>query len=234
MKGAIVAALTLPCLIATGTAAYSQVPGEAGLRLETDEITTTFQGYLAQFGGDCPGSEWSGPAASDDIRFISLSTPPAENLKVQLTSQTTGESLEKTYEQENKGSSDFSLQKLGEADGTHVIEYLIFDEETESILEEGSFTYTVTTSQTALYDSAHWPESHYCHDVASSYTHFGAIGFAGVGLYYWPYFGGHHGRRLRHRHYLKHKHFLKGKHLKEKQHFKSHFKQHEHLPHKPT
>lgn len=244
MKNSIIA-IALPLCIAIGSAVNAQTPEQtafesseprenAGLSLKTDTITSSFQWYLSRFGGYCP-TQWSGSAASDDIRFISLSTPPAKNLKVQLISLTTGESLEKGYEQEGKGSSDFSLRKLGETDGTHEIEYLIFDKDTEVVLEEGSFAYTVITAQT---DFAQWPGSDYCHDVARSYTHFGTLGYGG--LYDWPYFGGHYDKRLKHKHYLKrkhylkhylkHKHVLKDKHLTEKEQSESHVKQHKHQP----
>ncbi len=243
MKGSIVAAITLPFLIATGAAANSSVPEQVGLRLKTDEITTTFRGYLTQYVGGCDVSDWSGPAASNNIRFVSRSTPPAENLRVQLQSLTTGESLEKAYEKEGKGSSDFSLQKLGEGEGDHEIEYQIFDKQTDQLVEKGTFVYTVITSQVTRYRHAQWRSDHLCDSLYShSLHHCDSIlwphslyghGYSRCNGFvrYYPH-RYHPSLRRRYGKRLKHKH-LHHDHQKHKLHHQTDLKEHQLIHQKP-
>lgn len=161
MKKSLIAIL-LPCIIATGSSVSAQIIKEAGLRLKTNEIKTAFHRHLTEYTGECPGREWSGPGASGAIRFISSIIPPAKGLRVELVSLSTSNNLTKKYQNVEKGSSSFSLRKLGRTDGEHTVEYKIFNKKTDQVLEKGDFSYSITSSTSTMDRSAEWKPETYC------------------------------------------------------------------------
>jgi hypothetical protein len=151
-------------IILTGSLASAQVNSGTGLRLETNETVTKFHRHLTEFTGGCPGKSWSGTAMSGGIRFISAMTNPVKGLMVEFNSLTTGKTFMKKYQEEEEGSSKLSLRRLGRIDGRHEIKYKIFNKETEHILEQGSFSYSVTSSMSKYKRSPELRMEKYCVD----------------------------------------------------------------------
>lgn len=145
----------------TALAEVNQLAENAGLRIKRSQIMDAFHGHLTKYIGDCPGDDWSGSAVSRKIRFISFSTPPSQNLKVRLENANTGESLRKKYT-EPKGSSDFSLIKLGNGDGTHSVNYKIYNKKTDEVIETGSFSYNVESSSETIKRDGQWKLELFC------------------------------------------------------------------------
>ena len=137
---------------------------EAGIHIEFSQIKDSFSRHLVKYIGECPGEYWSGIAEDGDLRFISLTTEPDKKLKVQLTNLRTGRQIRRDYKKEGRGSNDFTLTQLGNSDGSHEVEYAIYDHHTKAILETGTFTYNVTVSEKTRKTKANWKLELYCAD----------------------------------------------------------------------
>ncbi|NJN24370.1 MAG: hypothetical protein HC810_08305 [Acaryochloridaceae cyanobacterium RL_2_7] len=59
-----------------------------------------------------------------------------QNLRVALTNVTSGETLTKKYTKEGKGSFDFPVIKLGTGNGRQEVQYSIYNNSTEAVLEQ--------------------------------------------------------------------------------------------------
>ena len=138
-------------------------PG-VGIHIEFSEIKDTFSRHLVKYIGECPGEYWSGIAEDGDLRFISRTTEPNKKLKVQLTNLRTGRQISRDYKKAGRGSNDFTLTQLGNSDGSHEVEYAIYHNDTKAILEAGTFTYNVTSSQETREIKATWKLELYCVD----------------------------------------------------------------------
>ena len=133
-----------------------------GLRIHRSNIVTAFSGHLTQFFGDCPGKEWTGSATKDNVRFISYSQPPAKGLRVELLNLTSGESLKKKYTKEGYGSFDFKLISLGQGNGPQNVQYRIYEKATDATLEQGDFSYDLTTTVRSYRRDGEWRSELFC------------------------------------------------------------------------
>ena len=136
----------------------------AGLHIEFSEIKDTFHRHFVKYIGECPGESSSGVAENGDLRFISSTTEPQKKLKVSLTNLRTGKRIERDYKKIGLGSNDFNLTQLGNSDGGHEVEYVIYDKDTKESLETGKFTYNVTVSEETKEVNADWKLELYCVD----------------------------------------------------------------------
>ena len=141
---------------------------DVGLRIDESNIVTAFNGHLMKYVGDCPGKIWTGNATKDNVRFISYSVPPAKNLRVALTNVTSGETLKKKYTKEGKGSFDFPVIKLGTGNGRQEIQYSIYNKATDAVLEQGNFSYDLTTTFKTARRNGSWRSELFCASKAST------------------------------------------------------------------
>ncbi|MEM9153166.1 MAG: hypothetical protein AAGB19_22320, partial [Cyanobacteria bacterium P01_F01_bin.3] len=133
-----------------------------GLRIDRSRIVTAFSGHLSRFFGDCPGSEWTGSATKDNVRFISQRVPPSSGLRVELLNLTSGESITKKYTKEGRGSFDFRVINLGLGNGPQDIEYRIFDKASNATLDQGNFSYDLTTTSRSFRRDGSWRSELFC------------------------------------------------------------------------
>ena len=133
-----------------------------GLRIKESNIVSAFHGHLMTYVGECPGRVWTGNATKDNVRFISYSVPPAKHLRVALTNVTSGESITKKYTKEGKGSFDFPVIKLGTGNGQQQIQYSIYNKETNSVLEQGDFSYDLSTTFKSATRYGSWRSELFC------------------------------------------------------------------------
>ena len=145
--------ITLAFLIPT---AKVIADSDVGIHIEYSEIKDTFHRHLTKYIGDCPGESWSGIAQDGDLRFIDYNTEPSKQLKVDLINITSGKKITRDYKKVQRGSNDFTLTQLGNSDGEHNIEYLIYDKNTKQAVATGNFTYTITSSQEIKERDAQW------------------------------------------------------------------------------
>lgn len=144
---------------------------KAGFKLGDDKITNLFQALVVDVTGDCNDPKVTGPAASQGIRFISYFTPPNLDLKVRLINPETGKNEEKDYT-DPQGSNPFGLQSFGDSSGTHEVNYKIYRQSTNVVIESGQFSYTVKQYKDTnadpkglkcnqLFTTGYWPKTYY-------------------------------------------------------------------------
>ena len=135
---------------------------EVGLRIDRSNIISEFSGHLTDYVGDCPGSEWTGNASVDNVRFFSYAVPPTKDLRVELVNTTSGKRLIKKYTQEGYGSLDFQVLKLGLGNGPQNIQYRIYNKATDAVLENGNFSYNLVTTQKTIKRDGQWRLELFC------------------------------------------------------------------------
>ncbi len=160
----IFAGAVLSILAVTGGMIKVLASPGAGIHIEFSQIKDSFTRHFVKYIGECPRQYWYGIAEDGDLRFISLTTEPNKKLKVQLTNLRTGRQIRRDYKKAGRGSNDFTLTQLGNSDGSHEVEYAIFHNDTKAILEAGTFTYNVTSSQKTQKTKANWKLELYCVD----------------------------------------------------------------------
>lgn len=160
----IVASLAISLLALTVGKVNVIASSVAGLHIEFSDIKDTFNRHLVKYIGECPDEFWSGLAEDGDLRFISHNTEPNKKLKVSLTNLRTGKRINRDYKKPSLGSNDFNLTQLGNSNGSHEIEYAIYNKDTKERLETGSFTYNITSSQETREIMANWKLELYCID----------------------------------------------------------------------
>ncbi|MGK7952629.1 MAG: hypothetical protein AB4368_28530 [Xenococcaceae cyanobacterium] len=158
----IVASLALGLVTLAAGTVEVRASATAGLRLEFSNIRDAFSRNIIRYTGECPGEERYGVAEDGDLRFISHTTEPNKSLKVSLTNLRSGKRIKRDYKKVGLGSNDFNLTQLGNRDGSHEVEYAIYDKDTKENLETGTFTYNVTVYEHTQRRNGNWKQELYC------------------------------------------------------------------------
>ena len=142
-------------------AEVNQLVQNVGLTLRSNKIIRNdFYKILTEYIGECPGSSWSGNAMRR-VRFLSFSSLPSKNLRVNLVNLNTYKSITKKYDK-SRGSSRFRLRRLGNGSGKHSIKYKIYNNKTNSVIETGRFSYSVSSRIEDTERNGEWKLELFC------------------------------------------------------------------------